>query len=1101
MPAFADAGTKPKPRPLTPVTADSSLFSFYDIESLSNVFSIVAYTPHPGEAVDELEVFYLVDDAALAQSLDPHALVAAIRAGNPGLPTVDVSLHDLHTIQGNLRLAQLIGLSDADQVCDPDQESSYPRDLRPVCDTDPDFDPAKHPFLAGYNSLNYDTTMLALYLAEVFSDIVGHRQRLADAQQVRSFARTPQQIADAEELLAQVFAQRPVFQPVTAKTLRAHNDQLFDEKNIDYMPRYIGWESPAAKIRRAMIHSGRHLDVSRLNELQSKVALKRLLGMLGRQIKESEKLGHDAVITTVKELYELLAYNVADCLGLAQLFRHPTYSSAFDLKAGLLAQYSETVFTKNQTVRRDRLAIDSSSAKFVGRILAPFSALNDIRTVSFNYPHPEVAKELNIEPVNVLDECVRFFEEEVAPDRASNAAQAKVYADFMQIVAYYRSIGGQNFNNSEEYAERYGLPAQVLDEIPKTPNNLPYFHRDGRPSSCFATFSTGGIHGAEVDIATFERDSAAHREGASMLEMAKMFYPDAKDFVAEAKRQHNLLALPDGTFVDKRLVLLGSDPEKVKYRKAKKDDPEQAEQLARAQAQVPDAAMLLATQRPDAQALDVAIADSMSPGGVRVITGKLVLAKSTATAAEYRTVPAKQAPELFPAKKTDASTKLHPKYSHTSAGLVTHEDFTSYYPNLLRNMRAFWNPELGEDRYATIFFDKERYGKEMKQPGISAELKTRLNTLRNGTKLILNAASGAGDASHKTPIRMNNVIISMRIIGQLFSWRIGQAQTLAGARIISTNTDGLYSILDPEINNRVLAEQAELIGVDIEPEAMFLISKDSNNRLELLPPRGASEDLPVAQWEIHSAGGGTLACHAGPRPDKALAHPAVIDHALARYLQAVTAARGESALAEPFDAALGRKLIDEARDPENPVRTALMFQTMVTASRGSITYPFAADPMPVGDEESSNESTAITNPRPLQMVNRAFVVQAGTQDAVSLHNAGAWKVAPAVQAKRRENAEAPARDEIAKSILAHHGWASDSWAYAQNQKMRLIPEDQDVTTRRINGIDPSWSMVICNEDLHAMDVSRLAGFISSLDLEVYTQMLGETFTKNWMNAA
>ncbi|MDP9904730.1 hypothetical protein [Arthrobacter bambusae] len=1101
MPAFAAAGTKPKPRPLTPVTADSSLFSFYDIESLSNVFSVVAYTPRPGEVGDELEVFYLVDDAALARSLDPQALVSAIRAGNPGLPTVDVLLHDLHTIEGNLRLAQLIGLSDADQVCDPDQESSYPLDLRPVCDTDPEFDPAKHPFLAGYNSLNYDTTMLALYLAEVFSDIVGHRQRLADAQRVLRFARTPEQIDDAEGLLNQVLSRRPVFQPVTARSMRAHSDQLFDEKNIDYMPRYIGWESPAAKIRRAMIHSGRHLDISRLNEIQSKVALKRLLGMLGRQIKESGKLGHDAVITTVEELYELLAYNVADCLGLAQLFRHPTYSSAFDLKAGLLAQYSETVFTRKQTVRRDRLSIDSSSAKFVGRILAPYTALSDIPTVSFSYPHPEVAKERGIRPVNVLDECVRFFEEEVAPDRATNAAQAKAYAEFMQVVAYYRSIEGQNFNSSEEYAERYSLPAKVLDEIPKTPNNLPYFLKDGTPSSCFATFSTGGIHGAEVDLESFERDSAAHRSSRAMLEMAKLFYPEAKDFVAEAKRQHNLLTLPDGTYVDKRLVLLGSDPEKVKYRKARKDDPEQVEQLARAQAQVPDAADLLKTQRPEAQALDVAIADSKSPGGVRIISGRLVLSKSAAASAEYRTEPAKPAPELFPAKKADGSTKLHPKYTRTSAGLVTHEDFTSYYPNLLRNMRAFWNPELGEDRYATIFFDKERYGQEMKQPGIPVEQKTRLNTLRNGTKLILNAASGAGDASHKTPIRMNNVIISMRIIGQLFSWRIGQAQTLAGARIISTNTDGLYSILDPEINNRVLAEQAELIGVDIEPEPMFLISKDSNNRLELLPPRGASEDLPVAQWEIHSAGGGTLACHAGPRPDKSLAHPAVIDHALARYLQAVTAARGENALAEPYDAALGRKLLDETRDPENPVRTALMFQTMITASRGSITYPFAADPMPASDGESDNEAATITNPRPLQMVNRAFVVRAGTQDAVSLHNAGAWKVTPAVQAKRRGNAESPARGEIAKSILAHHGWASDSWTYAQNQKMRLIPEDQDVTTRRINGIDPSWSMVICNEDLHSMEASRLARLISSLDLDVYTQMLGETFTKNWMNAA
>lgn len=1077
---------------LARVTADSSLFTFYDIESLSNVFSIVAYTPRPGSGRDALEVFFLVDDATLAAAVDTRVLVDAIRAGNPGLPQIDVSLYDLHTVRGNLRLAQLAGLSDSEQVCNPAQDSSYPSDLRPVCDTDPSFDPAVHSFLAGYNSMNYDTTMLALYLSEVFSDVVDHRGRLAHAQQQHRSASTPQRVAETEQLLLEVLAQRPAFQPITAAAMRAHNDELFDANNIEYMPGYLGWDTPQAKIRRAMLQSGRHLDVARLNELQWKVSLKRLLGMLGHQIKESDKLSHDSVITTLEELYELLAYNAADCLGLAQLFEHPLYSSAFDLKAGLLAQYSETVFNRNGTVRRDRLAIDSSSAKFVGRILAPYTALNDIEKVSFLYPAAEVAQERGIVQVNVLDECVRFFEEHVTPDRATNPAQAKAHTDFMHVVAYYRSIEAQNFNDSDEYSELYGLPARSLKEIPKSPNNLPYFLADGTPSSCFATFSTGGIHGAEADMAGFDRDRAEHRAIEMMLGLARHLYPDAKDFVAEAKRQHSMLALPDGTSVDKRLVLLGSDPEKVRYRKPKDDDPVQAEQLTRARAQVSDPAALLAMQRPDGEALDVAIADSMSPGGVFVVRGKAVLAKSAAKSAEYRTEPAKKAPELF-ISKDDASTKLHPKYARTSAGLVTHEDFTSYYPNLLRNMRAFYNPELGEDRYATIFFDKERLGRELKQPDLGQAEKERLATLRNGTKLILNAASGAGDASHKNPIRMNNRIISMRIIGQLFSWRIGQAQTLAGARIISTNTDGLYSVLDRETNDQVLAEQAALIGIDIEPEPMFLISKDSNNRIELTaPPQGST----LVESRIITASGGTLACHAGPRPDKSLAHPAVIDLALARYLQ-IVATGGEAALSETFDADLGRKLMGEAIDPEDPLRTALLFQNVIAASRGSITYPFAAAPL---DPSAGDEDMRIVDPQPLQMVNRVFVVRHGVEGAVSLHNAGAWKISPATQAKRRDGAQRPVPDEIAISILTHHGWAATRWMNSQNPRLALVPEDRDVSTRKINGIDPAWSMVICNDDLTTLGSSVLTALIEALDLDVYTQMLAETFTKNWMNA-
>ena len=1065
----------------TPVTAETALFTFYDIESLSNVFTLCAYTPRPGSAVDDLEMFFLADDQTLTDRIDPQALYETVVASNPGLPAVSVQLWNLGGERGSVRLAELMGLSNADQVCDRSDVGDYPAALRPVCDTDPEYDPAKHPFLAGYNSMNYDTTMLALYLNEAFP-----------------------QPGDGQ-----------LFQPTTARTLRGHNDKLFSSKHIEYMPGYLGWDDPAAKIRRTMLHSGRHLDVARLNELQSKVSLKRLLGMLGRQIKESEKLSHDTTITTVEDLYELLAYNVSDCLGLSQLFRHPAYASNFDLKAGLLTQYSETVYNRDGSVRRDRLAVDSSSAKFVGRILAPYKSLADIEAVSYVYPHPEVAAERrangeDVHPVNVLDLCVRFFEENVAPDPAAHPeatdAQRAAHRQFMKVVDYYRSIEGQNFNDSEEYRDTFDLPAKSLRDVPKKPNNVPYFRADATPSSCFATFSTGGIHGAEADMGVFEAEMAEYREHELELRMARRVFPDAKEFVARAKEQHNQLHLPDGTVVDKRLVLLGSDPEKVKYRKPKKDDPVQAEQIARAQAQVPDPADLLATQRPEEEKLDVFIADSFSPGGRLRLRGKAVLANSTAAKAAYRDEPAKKAPSLFTPKE-DGSDKLHPKFARTSAGLVIHEDFTSYYPNLLRNMRAFYNPELGEDRYAKIFFDKERYGREMKRPGISPEERTRLNTLRNGTKLILNSASGAGDAGHRTPIRMNNRIISMRIIGQLFSWLIGQAQTLAGARIISTNTDGLYSVVggengfDEDTNNRVLKEQQRAIGVDIEPELMFLISKDSNNRLELEAPQPGRS---VADSPILAAGGGTLACHAGPTPTKSLAHPAVIDFALARYLQ-ITASRGEAALAEPFDLDLGRKVIQEVVLEDDPVRSLMLFQNVIAASRGSISYPFAAAPVdPAVGVEYNDKGFAVNirEPQALQMVNRVFIVREGTEDARSLLTAGAWKVTAASQAKRREDGRSRVRlDPIAREILRHHGWAKSLVEATDSEGLAVLPDDQDVVIRRINSIDPTWSMVVVNDDLHELPATRIRQLIAALDLGIYTRMLEETFTKNWRNAA
>lgn len=262
---------------------------------------------------------------------------------------------------------------------------------------------------------------------------------------------------------------------------------------------------------------------------------------------------------------------------------------------------------------------------------------------------------------------------------------------------------------------------------------------------------------------------------------------------------------------------------------------------------------------------------------------------------------------------------------------------------------------------------------------------------------------------------MNNQIISMRIIGQLFSWRVGQAQTLAGARIISTNTDGLYSVLDEETNNRVLAEQAALIHVDIEPEPLLLVSKDSNNRLELEVPKDQAR-----KWDtrVISASGASLACHAGPHPTKSLAHPAVLDHGLAQYLRLIIGEYQPAwrsaplSLEEPLDRAVGLDLLTEVIENDDPVHAAQLFQNVIAASMGSITYPFASDAWAEGDDLDE-----IRNPRALQHVNRMFIVKPGTPGAVSLRAAGAWVVTAASAIKRqRDGANPVVTDPIARNI-------------------------------------------------------------------------------------
>ena len=1064
-----------------PVTSRNALFTFYDIESLNNVFALCTFTPR----TNEIEVFYLVDreDTELSTDLE-NSLIDVPRAWqvvvdkNPAYAGAQgqrpMKFWDLTTLKANERLATMFGLSDADYVNNPSSKSTYPSAFRLVCDTDPEYDPInKHAFLAGYNSFNYDSVMLTVYLAEAFGHV----------------------------------GPGTAFRPVKASAMREHNNKLFSDEFRSYMPGYLtkgpaangeGWNSTVHKIRQSMLNTGRHIDIARFNEAQQRVGLKRLLGMLGHQILESDKLGgHSASLNTVEELMDLLAYNVSDVVGLAKLFEHTTYASAFDLKKALLDEYPETIYAakygayapdiRPHKVRQGRLTPDSSSAKFVGLILSPYDHLKDIETVSFMYPSEKVAKEQGIPRVNVLESSREFFFESVTGPEAR--------AQFMKVYDYYKSIEGKNFNDSEEYQKAYPLhrgAASYLANLPKAPNNLPYFAADGTPSTCFATFSTGGIHGAEANTAAYQTDIIEYQEAQIALEEAKAAFPDARDLVAEGKRQAALVVLPDGTAISYKAALLGSDPEKVRYRKSApkgESEPDWELMIARAQHFYPNPVDLLALAKADPFKLTLP--------NQRVVGYRKILSNTTQNDAAYRESPQKKIPELF-VTKTDGSNKLNPKYTYTSSAAATHEDFTSYYPNMLRNMSAFYNEALGADRYAKIFFDKERYGREMKVPGISAQEKTHLAALRNGTKLILNTASGAGDTTHKTPIRMNNQIISMRIIGQLFSWRIGQAQTLAGARIISTNTDGLYSVLDEEINNRVLAEQAALIHIDIEPEPLLLVSKDSNNRMEFEVP----ED-PSRKWEtkIISASGASLSCHAGPHPTKSLAHPAVLDFGLAHYLRLIIGEYQPAwrsaplSLSEPLDRTIGKEVLNGVISNDDPVHAAQLFQNVIAASMGSITYPFASDAWVDGDDPDE-----IKNPRALQHYNRMFIVKPGTPGAVNLRAAGTWVVTAVSAAKRKRDGATTlaTTNAIAKDILRQQGLARDHLD-AQQNNLTMLPKDQDVAIRKISGIDPLWPVLIINDDLHCLSETALRDLLDCLDLDVYNQMLAESFEGNWMN--
>lgn len=324
--------------------------------------------------------------------------------------------------------------------------------------------------------------------------------------------------------------------------------------------------------------------------------------------------------------------------------------------------------------------------------------------------------------------------------------------------------------------------------------------------------------------------------------------------------------------------------------------------------------------------------------------------------AEYEQNNTIQKPELF-ITDTDGSTKLNKKYTMTSAGNTNHEDFVSYYTNLLCNMQAFKNDGLGYDRYEEIFKNKEKYSILMNDMTLSQEQRNLYRIMRENTKLILTSASGAADVNYNTSIRMNNRILSMRIIGQLFTWRIGQAQALQGAKIISTNTDGLYTVMESEINNQILKKEAENIHVGIEPETLYLVSKDANNRFEA--QYNGYTGNPIADLTIKSGHGLNLNAINGPVTTKAPSHPAILDYALSEILK-LKALQGKF---DDFPKEYGEQLIkDIALQVFNDKKEYLkMFQHIISNSEDKYIYNFALN-KPYDPQDKNIKIARVKNP-------------------------------------------------------------------------------------------------------------------------------------------
>ena len=279
--------------------------------------------------------------------------------------------------------------------------------------------------------------------------------------------------------------------------------------------------------------------------------------------------------------------------------------------------------------------------------------------------------------------------------------------------------------------------------------------------------------------------------------------------------------------------------------------------------------------------------------------------------------------------------------------------------------------------------------------------------------------------------------------------------------------------MESTLNDKILARESEDIGVEIEPEPTYLISKDTNNRIEMNPDTG----------EVQAASGGTLGCRSwagkkGPSPSKNLSHPAIIDWALCEYLVfAATDKSGRTSLDKPFNPEVGLNILLSAQKKMSRTLLLNMFQNVIASSTGSIRYNFARRP---GHPDE---------PIPLQHYNRVFIMKDETPDTVYLNAANAKKLTP-VQIKNRQKNEERLQqhDETASRILQANGVT-----------ITKIPDGYEATVIKLTNIEDTWYMLIENHALKYLSDERVNFILDNLDYGKYLYLLGNSFENSWRN--
>lgn len=663
-------------------------------------------------------------------------------------------------------------------------------------------------------------------------------------------------------------------------------------------------------------------------------------------------------------------------------------------------------------LEQNNITVNSTTKNFVVNIIAPHKPIIDDPVVSMMFPAKHVADERGIEQFDVLEYFKEWYIKNVyLPVKEHNPKVAyEHFCKFLSIYGMYDAMRGKNWNTSKRHFNKYHIES---------------FNRRDRDKLT-------EIYGTYIQFvdkygnlsSTYVNFSIGGIHGAELnLELLNR----DKEVIRGLKEKYKYISkIPKGIVPQGFLNII----KKQSRSKIKSGDRYIPQKLVH---EIPE--FYYKTQMVD----EILDPEDYSP---------------------------------FCVDDKTKSEKLLERYKYTSVGEMIHQDFDGYYPMMMCLLGVFYDGN-GRDKYKEVYDNRIMFKKMLND--LVGEEYDKINKKQDGLKLVCNSASGALDEQdYDTNIRANNKCIQMRNTGQICTYIIAQALCFEGAHIPSSNTDGIYvSNIDFETNKKIIKRELEKMLVTITPEKLFLISKDTNNRVEINVEKGKVKPK-----------GSSVTCYNGANIINKPTKPTLVDRILTHYLKV------DNSVNKEFDRNLARELLIEYKNTEDPTMFLRMASWIIRSVGGSVM---------VDDQNEIHEGTL-----------RTFLVNEGRtlkQFKVTKQNVSANideylnHLADDDMFGKPEDVAEVYRLNIQDRFIEKTLTALD---YKDMYKGKYVDENGKkisipiLKSTKIENMNDDMQLIYYNESLLKMDSKKQQEIINNLNYDAYIDMIEDQF-KNWKN--